>query len=189
MPHLFFLQGGSQYLQDLTGYFVPPVDGNYTFYLRGDDVVTMYLSTDASPARLRLIAQCSWAIPDTDNFASFFFNGPNNNYGQGTFGQISAPIALQAGVPYFTRFFHEQGNGLDFFDTAVRISTNAPNFGSEAQRQMRSTPTELYVSALTTVVREQQVRSSGAIRTAGDARGSTIARGSETIVRFRFCCF
>jgi hypothetical protein len=28
----------------MNGYFIPPVDGNYTFFLSGDDLVKLYIS-------------------------------------------------------------------------------------------------------------------------------------------------
>lgn len=95
-------------------------------------------------------------MPDA-SFASFFLVGPNNYWGQGDVGQISAPVPLLAGVPYFMRVLHVQGSGADWFDAAVRISTADP-IGSEAQRRLRSTPTVLLVQTTSAVVREVQVR-------------------------------
>lgn len=156
-PPVLPVQNQYYYLQELTGFFVPPVDGNYTFYIRGDDGTAFLLSTDSSPARLRLVAQSTTYQPDA-TFGSFFFTSPSSGWGLGFAGQVSAPIPLRAGTPYFSRALHVQGGGGGYFDMAVRISTKAPNFGSEAQRTLRSTPTVLKVQTLSAVVREVQVR-------------------------------
>lgn len=144
------------YLEELTGFFIPPVDGNYSFYIRADDGSAFFLSTDSNPANLKLVAQSTSAQPDA-SFASFFFYGGGPGWGLGNAGQISAPIPLRAGSPYFTRVLHMQGIGGDFLDAAMRISTAASNFSSEAQRSLRSSPTVLMVRTTCTVVREVQV--------------------------------
>ena len=151
-------QGQNNYVQDLTGYFIPPVDGDYTFYLRGDDQVSLYLSRDANPKNLRLVAASSSYTPPSAAFAGFFFITPGYFWNQGFAGQISAPITLRAGVPYFTRLLHSQGGGGEYLDTAIRISTKDPNFGSEAQRTLRSTPTVLVIQTTSAIVREVQAR-------------------------------
>src|SRR5207247_5502858 len=40
----------------LTGWVIPPVDGNYTFYIRGDDGTELRLSPSAAPEGRALIA-------------------------------------------------------------------------------------------------------------------------------------
>lgn len=142
------------------GYFVPPVDGNYTFYVRGDDYVAMFLSTDSSPANLTRIAYNPGAENLYQGYQSFFVYPPNW-YGFGAvsalLGQISKPIPLVGGTPYFTRVLHSQINGPTWFDTAVRISTNDPIVASEPQRRLRSTPTVQLLQIQTAIVREVQV--------------------------------
>src|SRR5206468_3315510 len=45
------------YANRFSGFFVPPATGNYVFYVTGDDDSDLFLSTDATPANKRLIAQ------------------------------------------------------------------------------------------------------------------------------------
>ena len=42
------------YIEEQTGFFVPPVSANYSFYVRGDDLVSVELSTTSSPNDLKL---------------------------------------------------------------------------------------------------------------------------------------
>ncbi|MFO1458442.1 MAG: lamin tail domain-containing protein [Verrucomicrobiota bacterium] len=93
-----------QYGQRVHGYIVPPVTGNYTFWIASDDNGALYLSTDNTPAKQQLI--CS--VPDWtasrqwDKFPD----------------QQSAPIRLVAGQAYYIRALHKEGNGGD--NLAVR---------------------------------------------------------------------
>lgn len=48
---------GDNYSQRASGWFKPSVSGNYTFYVASDDDADVFLSTDASAANKRLIAQ------------------------------------------------------------------------------------------------------------------------------------
>jgi hypothetical protein len=160
------------YMEEFTGFFVPPVTANYSFYVRGDDhhvsatlspgvgdpytprtllllllpllLQEFYLSTDSSPANLTRIAYTGYA-------ATFFDSST----------QISRPLLLRAGQAYFTRVLHREGGGGDYFDSGVRISSNdgpIANFSSETQRVYRSTPEVQRITLNTIVIREVQVR-------------------------------
>jgi hypothetical protein len=71
------------YLQEMAGFFVPPVSANYTFYVRGDDQVYLFLSTTPSPLNVTLIA------------FSRYYN--NDWYLADPVNQISAKVYCQAG--------------------------------------------------------------------------------------------
>jgi len=45
-----------QYFDTLEGYFIPPEDGNYVFFIAGADRWWLYLSTDDDPANMYMIA-------------------------------------------------------------------------------------------------------------------------------------
>ena len=45
------------YFARVSGYFVPPSNGNYVFFVDSDDQSNLYLSTDETPANKKLIAQ------------------------------------------------------------------------------------------------------------------------------------
>jgi regulation of enolase protein 1 (concanavalin A-like superfamily) len=87
---------GDNYGQRMHGYIVPPVTGNYVFWIASDDGGALYLSTDENLANQRLIASVSIAT------------GWRNWSGQ------SAAIALQAGKPYYIAALQKEGSGDDY---------------------------------------------------------------------------
>ncbi len=92
------------YGQRLHGYLVPPVTGNYTFWIASDDGGELWLSTDASPTNQRLIATvASWT-------SSREWTKEAN--------QQSSPIRLTAGQPYYVAALMKEGGGGD--NLAVR---------------------------------------------------------------------
>ena len=102
------------FLHDMTGFFVPPVSANYSFYTRGDDFVLVHLSTTSSPNNLTLIAHT----------AEWTYNWWT--YGQArslyeVSRQISKKIYCEAGKPYYFRILHEDTSGADWFDVAIRV--------------------------------------------------------------------
>ena len=65
------------YFARVFGFFVPPSNGNYVFFVSGDDQVNLYLSTDADPANKKLIAQeggwsnqYQWTTPGSGDAAT-----------------------------------------------------------------------------------------------------------------------
>ena len=121
------------YLQELTGFFVPPVSAFYSFYARGDDQVVLWLSTDDDPRNAEVIA------------ISRFWEG--DWWTRETSARISQKIWCTAGVPrYFRLMFHDIVYG-DWFDVAIRVhSDNGTNsqvtqlLASDTQRMVRSAP-------------------------------------------------
>jgi hypothetical protein len=110
-------EGGSNYGNKLSAWFVPSVTGDYVFFTCSDDPSNLYLSTDADPANKKLIAQeTGWSTPrrwinvnsgDTttkrsDAFASSEW--PPSPY---------SPITLQAGRKYYIESLHTEGGGGD----------------------------------------------------------------------------
>ena len=71
----------------LAGYFVPPITANYSFIVRADDYARIYLSTSTNPIGEMMIAQQSAACGDLVC----------------NLNQISAPIELVGGAPYWFR--------------------------------------------------------------------------------------
>lgn len=120
------------YLQEMTGFFIPPVSANYSFYTRGDDTVHLFLSATASPKNLTLIAMSRrW------NY-NWYTNDPAN--------QISAKVYCKAGQPYYFRLVHTEFGYGDWYDVAIRVhSEKGKNaevervLGSDHQRAIRVT--------------------------------------------------
>jgi hypothetical protein len=133
------------YTQEATGFFVPPVTANYTFYTRADDLCNVWLSTTDSPANASLIAT-------TTGYQSFWWS---------TASQTSTPQLLQGGKRYWFRVRHADGNGGDFFEVGLRIGTEgnagaAALLASENQRRMESLAEVQTITTRSTVVREVQ---------------------------------
>ncbi len=92
------------YGQRMHGYVVPPVTGNYTFWISSDDGSELWLSTDSSPANKRLIASVTgWT--------------PSREWGWEA-NQQSAAIRLEAGQAYYVAALQKEGGGGD--NLAVR---------------------------------------------------------------------
>jgi len=92
------------YGQRLRGIFTAPLSGKYTFWIAADDYAGLFLSTDASPEKVRWIAGVpGWTPPRNWN------NFPE---------QQSLPITLVAGSRYYIEALQKEGGGGD--NLAVR---------------------------------------------------------------------
>src|SRR5262245_28818107 len=92
------------YGQRMAGFLVPPVTGDYIFWISSDDQSLLYLSTDETPANKRIIASVSnW----TDSRE--WFSEPN---------QQSAVIQLDSSKFYYIEAVMKEGLGGD--NLAVR---------------------------------------------------------------------
>lgn len=78
----------------VTGYIVAPSTGNFTFAVSGDDVVELYLSTDATAANKALVASAS---------ATAFH----------AWGTPSSARALVQGERYYVELLHKESTGAD----------------------------------------------------------------------------
>lgn len=93
-----------EYGQRLHGYLVPPLTGDYTFWISSDDGGALYLSSDEDPAKATRIARVDgWTSPREWNRES---------------NQRSAPIRLTAGNAYYISALMKEGYGGD--NLAVR---------------------------------------------------------------------
>lgn len=103
----------------LSGYFIPPVTGNYVFFVCSDDDSDLFISTNSSPANLRLVAhETAWS--GRNNWVS---TGDGNNTGQKRSDQFSPDggvtypwsggIPLVAGQKYFIAGVMSEGGGGD----------------------------------------------------------------------------
>ncbi|XP_038070546.1 fibrocystin-L-like isoform X1 [Patiria miniata] len=86
------------FISRLVGYFVPPRNGEYQFFVRGDDVGSLWLSTDGSTDNLTEIAymtsfQANWHAKDS---------------------QASEKINLTGGQSYYMEARHREYGGDDF---------------------------------------------------------------------------
>ncbi len=95
---------GDNYGQRLSGYLIPPADGNYTFWIASDDGGELLLSTDANPSNKRRIAGVTGAVG-------------NQNWTQQA-GQQSPVISLTAGQRYYIEALQKEGGGADHLAVA-----------------------------------------------------------------------
>jgi hypothetical protein len=118
---------GEYYGQRVSGYVVPPISGDYVFYIDSDDQSTLLLSTDEDPANARTIAfEPQWNPPRlwlvTDRRSP---TAPENR---------SQPITLQAGKRYYIEALMAEGYGGDNLAvTWQRIAPQGSYFVIEAE--------------------------------------------------------
>ncbi len=95
----------SDYRARLTGYIVPPVTGNYRFWVITDDNSRLWLSTNTTPANAVEIArETGWRDPD--------------DWGNIGDEQVSDLIPLVGGNIYWIRGGYEEGGGGDHIQIA-----------------------------------------------------------------------
>lgn len=92
------------YGQRMHGYIVPPVSGDYTFWIATDDGGELWLSTDEDPSNTRLIASVQGWTASRDWTREA--------------GQRSDPIHLEADKAYYISALQKEGGGGD--NLAVR---------------------------------------------------------------------
>jgi len=96
-----------QYGQRISGFIIPPQDGNYIFWINSDDHSELYLSTNADPLNKQLIASVpGWAA--YNDFSKF----PE---------QQSAGIALEANQLYYVEALHKDADWGDNLKVKWRL--------------------------------------------------------------------
>ncbi|MBN1804080.1 MAG: hypothetical protein JW837_02400 [Sedimentisphaerales bacterium] len=96
------------------GYLYPPADGDYTFWISGDDYQELYLSTDDNPANAALIAE----VP-----------GWTGHLEWGKYpAQQSAPVTLVGGQKYYIDSLMKEGGGGD----SMAVAWAGPEIGEQA---------------------------------------------------------
>ena len=90
------------YVSKMTGWITPPVTGEYTLYISGDDHCALYLSTDDTAPEIT-----------TDGYICYMdgASGYQDWYNQSN--QASAPVTLVAGQYYAFIAIHREGTGGD----------------------------------------------------------------------------
>ena len=119
--------GINNYTRKMSGWYIPPADGSYVFFLSSDDDADLFLSTDASPSNKQLIAQENvWS-----NSREWISSGGASELGQKrsdqwTNGSGTAPyptgIPLKGGTPYYIEAVSHQGGGGDNVGVLAQIA-------------------------------------------------------------------
>jgi hypothetical protein len=113
------------YVDKFTAWLVPPVTGNYVFYISSDDDAGVWIVPDANDKAI---------INVTDTPPLCRVTGWRG-YGDytSTAEQASAPVALQAGIPVKMVVIHRDGTGGDYATVAWTLpgSTTIDVIGSQ----------------------------------------------------------
>ena len=120
------------FVERISGLFVPPVSGNYTFYVCSDDDSALFLSTDSNPANKQQIAnETAWS--NSRQWVS-------SAGGSDVTSKVSGAIALVAGQSYYIEGqHHEGGGGDDFAATYALLDTEPAPVDGSAPRIAGST--------------------------------------------------
>ncbi len=102
---------GNDYVQRMWGFVIPPLDGEYVFWIAADDEAELWLSSDDSAATRQRIA-VSKQIPSSGTKPMEWDRQP---------GQRSAPLRLQAGRRYLIEALHKEGGGEDHVEVGWRL--------------------------------------------------------------------
>jgi hypothetical protein len=117
---------GDQYGVRVTGWFVPPQNGQYVFFLASDDQGEFWLSTDASSTFPNLIAE----EPEWNTFRNWAgterrdANAPENRSDTlaWTMWPTGHTIALTAGQRYFFEALMKEGTGGDHLSVTYKLA-------------------------------------------------------------------
>jgi len=101
----------------MRGYIYPPQNGDYTFWTCSDDDSEVWLSTDDTPANVKMICNVEG-----------WLNYQDWTYGSGSPGTTykSKPVTLQAGKRYYVEVYWSDGTGGGF-DT---VAWGGPGIGA-----------------------------------------------------------
>jgi len=120
---------GDNYANRLTGFFVPPVTGDYVFFMNSDDDADLFLSTDNTPGNKRLIAQeVGWSGTGLGWFQT---GGGGDSLAQRRSDQFTDPVTqtqpytagihMIGGQKYYIEGVHKEGGGGDYFATTYKL--------------------------------------------------------------------
>lgn len=99
--------GPNNYGSMMEGYLLPPVTGNYTFWVSSDDSSELWISTNNAPEGKQKVA----AVDGATGFRAFDANA----------SQKSASISLVRGQSYYIQVIQKEGGGDDHVSVAWQI--------------------------------------------------------------------
>ncbi len=122
---------GANYIQRVSGYFIPPTTDNYVFFVASDDDSDLFLSTDSTSTHKALIAQeTGWSGLDQWLVGG---GGGGNNWFQQRSDSFVDPVSgtspwasgipLNAGQLYYIEGVMHQGGGGDDFSVTYQTMT------------------------------------------------------------------
>ena len=177
----------NNFSDELVGFFIPPVSGNYVFFLNSDDGGQLFMSPNSSSAGKVMIAQetgaagpLAWGTGGTAaQVRSDTFVDPTTGL-----TPFANGIPLAAGQKYFMQAVHAQGGGgTETCVNAILLGDPTPATGSLST--MRGAQVGTYVPACTYVTVTNQPQSvtvtnyGSATFAAGGATDSQVPVGTE----------
>jgi hypothetical protein len=127
-------ESGSNYGNQLVGWFLPPSNGDYVFFTNSDDSSSLYLSTDDNPANKKLIAvESGWS--NARNWVSVGGGSVLEDKRSDLYSASEWPtpntITLQAGRRYYIEALHSEGGGGDSVAaTFIKVGDTDPANGT-----------------------------------------------------------
>lgn len=106
---------GNDYVQRVWGYLIPPLDGEYVFWIAADDDAELWLSTDETASSRQRIAVSKW-VRGAGTKLMEWDRQP---------AQCSLPIRLQAGRRYLIEALHKEAGGDDHVEVGWRLPDGA----------------------------------------------------------------
>jgi hypothetical protein len=103
---------GDNYGLRLWGFFIPPTNGNYTFYVRSDDESDVYLSPDANPENKTLVASQTGSGRPYDSHDGH--------------PRFSTMTGLVAGQMYYFEALLKEGGGEDYLTVVFKAEDEPP---------------------------------------------------------------
>jgi len=126
----------NNYGQRVSGLFKPATSGKYVFWIASDDDSDLYLSTDATPANKRLIAQQpswgnarEWTTAEGGKTEGAIVTQKSSGTWSpdgGTTTPFAAGIQLNAGQSYYIEMIHREGGGGDNLGVTATTVDNLP---------------------------------------------------------------
>jgi hypothetical protein len=159
---------GDNYGARISGYFVPPANGNYVFFVSADDRGGFWLSTDENPANKRQIAlEPQWngsrrwptpPVPEDAPAGNEGFPGqrrsvdaPENRSDTWAetqwAGGAGAPITLVAGNRYYIEMIFTEGGGGDLGGATYKLASD-PDPATQSQSTLTGSVIGTFVDPL-----------------------------------------
>jgi hypothetical protein len=126
------------YANRFSGFFIPPATGKYVFFIAADDDSDLFLSTDASPANKKLIAQeAGWS--GVRNYTavggtSLPEDKRSDSFSLSEWPTGGAEISLTAGEKYYIEAVHHEGTGGDNLAVTYKLATEPDPADGSAPR-------------------------------------------------------
>ncbi len=100
----------------VTGMFMPPSNGLYRFFVRGDDGSKLFMNTNGPDANGAVVIAANLGAN-----SGTYYNGQGPLGANGmTNYSFSSPISLTNGTPYFMQAIFKEGTGGDFLSVVFR---------------------------------------------------------------------